>query len=137
MQQSSMARRAYTYDAPHVLRHIEAYLTAFMDLFKKSGRIPTTKAGEGPCAFKDFMKWAVMAEKFDMHELHGHCERAMMTCWEYYQDRLHLLDKLSCSALQRVAKGLNRTLLAAVKRRPKSAPEYPAVKEVIAWGQHK
>ena len=78
-----------------------------------------------------------MADKFDMHELRGHCERAMVMCWELFQSKPDLLDQMSYSALQRVAKGLNTTLLACEKYQPGRALDYPAVKEVIAWGQHK
>ena len=78
-----------------------------------------------------------MADRFDMPELRGHCERALVMCWGIFQDRPHLLEKLSCSALRRVAKGLNKAVLAAEKRHPKLAPEYPDAKEMAAWGQHK
>ena len=132
----SVARFAHTYDAPHVLRHIEAYLTAFMEANFSHMVLSVGNSGKpGICTSRDLLEWAVMADNFDMHELRGRCERAMVMSWDQYQDRPHLLDKLSCSALQRVAKGLNRTLLASQKRHPGSALEYPAVQEVIAWGQ--
>ena len=48
-----VARFAHTYDAPHVLRHVEAYLTAFMDQFKR--KPPYAEAGQpGVCDSKDF-----------------------------------------------------------------------------------
>ena len=132
----AVARFAHTYDAPHVLRQVEAYLTAFVGQFVSKALI--AKAGRrGVCSSKDFVELAVIAERFDMPELRGHCERAMVISWELIQDSPDLLDKLSRSTLQRVAKGLNITLLASQKRHPGSAPEYPAVQEVIAWGQHK
>ena len=139
---TAVARFAHTYDAPHVLRHVEAYLTGFMRSFKNSGRITPVKAGTsgsgGPtCTYAEFVNWAVMADKFDLPELRGHCERALVLSWEVLQDRPHLLEKLSCSVLQRVAKGLNKAVLAAEKSHPKLAPEYPDAKEMAAWGQHK
>ena len=76
-----------------------------------------------------------MADKFGMPKLRGHCERAMVLSWEHFQDQPDLLDQLSSSALQRVAKGLNTTLLALEKHHPESALEFPAAQEVIAWGQ--
>ena len=135
----AVARFAHTYDAPHVLQHVEAYMTAFILNFKKSCRIEPVKAdtpGGGPtCTFKETLDWAVMADKFGLHELRGHCERALMLSWNWFQDRPDLLDNLSCSALQRISKGLNTTLLALEKGHPESALEFPAAQEVIAWGQ--
>ena len=130
-----VARFAHTYDAPHVLRHVEAYLATFMAPLGKMSEVEPGKPGL--CTSGHFVDWAVMAEKFDMHDLRGHCERAMVISWHLFQNRPNLLDKLSCSALQRIARGLHKTLLASEKRHPDSALDYPAVQEVIAWGKHK
>ena len=132
-----VARFAHTYDAPHALRHVEAYLRAFMGTFEKSCVMTAKAYDPDSCTFKDFMTWAVMAENFDMHELRCHCERAMMRSWEYFQDKPDMLDQLSRSAFQRIATGLNTALLASEKYQPGKALVYPAVQDVIAWGQHK
>ena len=91
-----------------------------------------------------------MADKFDMHELCGHCERAMVMYWESFQDKPHLVDQLSRGALQRTAKGLNWTLLASTEHpsgnvscsykepgKYYTPQRYPTVQDVIAWRQQK
>ena len=57
------------------------------------------------------LAWAVMADKFDMQELCGHCERAMVMYWDCFHDKFDLVGQLSSSALQRIAMGLQKTLL--------------------------
>ena len=105
-----VARFAHTYNAPHALQHVQVYLTAFMKACfmckNSSGLIEET-------SMKNVLTWAVMADKFDMHELCGHCERAMVMYWDTFQDKPDLLDQLSSGALQRIAKGLNGTLVAS------------------------
>lgn len=59
------------------------------------------------------LSWALMADKFDMHELCGHCERAMMMHWSHFDDKAKLGDQRSSSALLRIAKGLNQTMLSS------------------------
>ena len=130
-----MARFAHTHDAPHVLRHIEAYLTAFMAQFDGKPRV-LSFGRPGVCSSKDFLDWAVMANRLDMLELRGHCERALVMCWGIFQDRPNDLDKLSRSAFRRIAKGLNKALLASEKRRSGRALVYPTVGDMIAWGRH-
>ena len=125
----AVARFAHTYDAPHALRHVQDYLSAFMDKRFSNCR-------ESPAAAMDtfdevVLKWAVMADTYDMHELCAHCERAMMKHWDFYQDKPGMVDQLSSRALQRIAKGLYRTL------RPPMGCNYtglyPIVLEFMAW----
>ena len=62
---TAVARFAHTYDAPHVLRHVEAYLTTFMGKFDKSCRITPVKPGtpvkagtpRKSCTFEEFVDW--------------------------------------------------------------------------------
>ena len=51
--------------------------------------------------------------KYDMHELRGHCERAMMMFWECFHDKIDLVNQLSSGTVQRIAMGLSKTLLAS------------------------
>ena len=76
------------------------------------------------------LAWAVMADKFDMHELCGHCERAMVMHWERFQDRPDLVGQLSSGALQRIAKGLNKALWATTGHQGMTA-RYPDVQEFL------
>ena len=80
----AVARFAHTYDAPHALRHVEAYLTAFMDARFK---IFVWHALTGKTSGENLLKLAVMSDEYSMHELRGHCERAMTMFWNDYQDR--------------------------------------------------
>ena len=66
---SAVARFAHVYDAPHALRHVEAYLTAFMEEKRKDG----SKISDDFACVR-ILEWAIMANKFDMHELCGHSE---------------------------------------------------------------
>ena len=75
-----------------------------------------------------------MAEKFEMHELHDQCERAIVMHWECFQDRHDLVNQLSSSALKRIAKGLNRALFASTSY---SNQTYPDVREFAAWRKEK
>ena len=123
----AVARFAHAYDAPHALQHIQVYLTAFVGArYRHKGHaVVTAKAWS-----RTVLPWAVMADKFDMHELCGHCERALMMYWEFFEDRSDLAGQLSSSALQRIAKGLNRALL------PATGPychTYPDVHQFTAW----
>ena len=80
-----------------------------------------------------------MADKYDMHELCGQCERAMMMHWNFYQDKPGLVDQLGGRALQRIAKGLYHA------QRPGAYGThvpgglikdlYPSVNDFIAWRQ--
>ena len=88
----AVVRFAHIYDVPHALQHVQTYLTAFMETRFKSKQC----AGmiEESCD-KVVLEWAIMAEKFNMHELCGHCERAMMMYWECFDDKPELTDQLS------------------------------------------
>lgn len=97
----AVARFVHKYDVPHALRHVEAYMTAHMTV-----RYMSDNYDDGRCYKKQLLVWALMADKLDMHELCGHCERAMMVEWEHFAYRSELADQLSGSALQRIAKGL-------------------------------
>ena len=70
-----------------------------------------------------------------MHELRGHCERAMAMHWQCYQERPDLLDQLSSSALQRIARGLHEALWATTGGSIHTN-KFPDAREFIAWGQH-
>ena len=154
---AAVARFAHTYDAPHALLHVEAYLTGFMDeRFKCKDSAGTTDA-----PYKETMlAWAVMADRFDMHQLCDHCERAMVMYWDSFQNKPDLVDQLSRGALQRIAKGLNMTLMAPIDGQwilnfigsasqrgrahnladqleefQSSRRKYPDVRDFIAWRQ--
>ena len=127
----AVARFAHTYDAPHALRHVQAYLTGYMEAHFKSKQssIMTEESG------KDVLAWALMADKFDMHDLCGHSERAMVMHWSYFENRPDLSGQLSSSALQRIAKGLNQ-IVSSMAGYP-SYSRCPDVNEFIAWRQGK
>ena len=131
----AVARFAHTYDMPHALRHVEAYLTAFMDARFKTGECC---ALTGKTFDENLLKMAFMADKYGMHELCGHCERAMTMCWQYYQDRPDLVGQLSSSALQRIAKALNTSLLALSIKVSASGlkKKYPDAHEFTAWARY-
>ena len=127
----AVARFAHTYDVPHALRHIEDYLSAFMDKRFSNSRESAAAAMETYDV--SVLKWAVMADVYDMQELCAHCERAMMKHWSFYQDKHDVVDQLSSRALQRIAKGLYHTL-----RPPMGCSYtglYPSVFDFMAWRQ--
>ena len=101
---ATVARFAHIYDMPHALRHVQAYVTAFMAAQFPS-KLSSGKTGE---MFRVLLPWAVMADKYNMLELCGHCERALVMHWEAYQDSPDLAGQLSSGAIQRVAKGLTK-----------------------------
>ena len=114
---AAVARFAHTHDAPHAVRHAEACLTAYMDEHfpvKKcdgmAGYYQGTTWAEVMPHVHYVLEWALMADKFEMHELRGQCERAMLMYWEYFHDRTDLVNQLSHSMVQRIAMGLSRTL---------------------------
>ena len=125
----AVARFAHAYDAPHALQHVQVYLTAFMDShYRNKGQaVVTAKTWS-----RSVVPWAVMADKFDMLELCGHCERALVMYWKTIEDRSDLVGQLTSNALQRIAKGLNRALLAAIAG-PHSRLSYPDAQHFIAW----
>ena len=124
----AVAQFAHTYDAPHALQHVQVYLVAFMDANFNNKNSPAVTA---EASSANVLPWAAMADKFDMHDLCGHCERALAMHWQYFEDRPDLVGQLSSSALQRIAKGLNRSLLA--KAGPYGTLTYPDVQQFIAW----
>ena len=129
-----VARFAHKYDAPHALRHVAAYLTAFMDAkFASCGVNPLTS--KGSCTLNELRTWAVMADKFDLRELCGHCERTLLFNWENIQDGPTSFDRLSRGALRRVAKGLHATLLAERSAGATGGLKYPPASDFIAWRQ--
>ena len=133
---TAVARFAHTYDAPHALRHVEAYLAAFLDArFRNKTTLALCKSTKTSDIYtwRDVLSWAVMADNFGMHELCGQCERGMMMYWEEYHDAPELVDQLSSSALQRIAKGLSRTLLSEREARAPQGHKYPSVRDFIAW----
>ena len=118
----AVARFAHIYDAPHALRHAEAYLN-----------IKVTVWTESECNNhdQDVLDLAVMADKFDMHRLCGACERAIMMQWGKFAG-YDQVKQLSVGALKRIATGLHTTLQAC------SEPEqraYPAERDMVAWRQ--
>ena len=123
----AVARFAHAYDAPHALQHVQVYMAAFLDAFQKNNRWAAMTA---ETVIRCVVLWAVLADKFDMHELCGRCERALVIKWKTVEDRPDLAGQLSSSALQRVAKGLNRALLAAAG--PYNL-KYPDAQQFIAW----
>ena len=86
----AVARFAHTYDAPQALRHVEAYLADTVDAqynIKISDVMPERVDGEltnrqGYLNDETVLEWALMAERFGMHDLHDHCERVMVMHWE-------------------------------------------------------
>lgn len=119
---ATVARFAHVYDVAHALRHVQAYMTALMAAQFPS-KLSAGKTGE---MFRVLLPWAVMADKYNMLELCGHCERALVMHWERYQDSPDLAGQLSSAAIQRIAKGLNKTLWAS-----QTAARYPDVQEFL------
>lgn len=137
---SVVARFAHIYDVPHALRQVQAYLTDFMDRkYRFKPCDGTTEKGKGSdfalrdTAVKTIVEWALMADRYDMHELRGQCEQVIMMHWECFQDKPDLVDQLSRGALQRIAKGLNTTLLASEWQAKKR--KYAPAHDFIAWRQ--
>ena len=150
----AVARFAHAYDVPHV----DAYLTAHVQAQCLSRDHCSLRALTG-CSCEKLLAWALMADKYDMHELGGHCERAMMMNWSSFHGKPELVDQLSSSALQRIAKGLSNTLLAPIESIPycdstfpkpksidysahqveeqirRSRQQYPDTRDFIAWRQ--
>ena len=130
----AVTRFAHKYDAPHALRHVAAYLTAFMDA--KFGCCDVDPANvEGTCSMDDLVTWAVLADRFDLHELCGHCERTLLFNWEKVQDKPAYFDQLSRGALHRIAKGLHATLFAERRAGSSGGRKYAPVSDFVAWRQ--
>ena len=142
---AAVARFAHTYNAPHALRHIEAYLAAFMDEHFKvkisggmtGGKEMYYEAGrrrasyrEGSLYIQTVLDWTLMADTYDMHKLLGHCERAMMMYWECFHDKFDLVNQLSNGTVQRIAMGLSKTLVASEELKEN---KYPDVHEFVNW----
>ena len=127
-QAVAVAHFAHAYDVPHALRRVEEYLTAHMQACYDSKDCNDGSISK-KCSTERLLEWAIMADKFDMHDLCGHCERAMIMEWDQFEDKPDLLDQLSSGALQRIAKGLNKALLVAGRY----SRQYPDVKDVTAW----
>ena len=132
-----VARFAHTYDVPHALRQAQAYLTSLLDEQSKffvvgmcRRRKVLCERATGKSFARTVVLWALMADKYDMRRLCAHCERFMVVYWEVFQDHPDLVDQLSSSALQRVAKGLHETLVASVGRRRHA---YPSTDDFFAW----
>lgn len=100
----AVARFAHTYHVLHALRHVEAYLTAFMRERFQSGHGSAGMAGK--TCDKTVLEWAVMADKFGMHELGSQGEQAMVMNWECFRYRPDLVDRLSSRVLQRIKRVL-------------------------------
>ena len=132
-----VARFAHTYDAPHALRHVEAFMAAFLDAHytSKAAKPGAMFTWRSAFTWQDTLDWAVMADKFDMRELRGHCERAMVLHWKSFSRSPGLVDQLSRSALQRITKGLNAMLVAEREARGTQGHKYPPVRDFIAWGK--
>ena len=136
---AAVARFAHTYDAPHALRHVETYLVAYMDehyqvkksemYYEASRRRAQYREGSRPY-LQAMVNWTLMAEKYDMHELLGHCERAMIMYWECFHDKCDLVNQLSSGTVQRIAMGLSKTLLASEELKNM---KYPRVNEFMTW----
>ena len=146
---AAVARFAHTYDSLHALQHLGTYLVAYVQ--RRFFSVSTGGAFGAACK-RNLLTWAIMADKYDLQELCGYCELALIKYWDRFHDTLELVDQLSSGALQRVALGLNKTLSASralvnqLSRQPcfQNAPypearesEYPDVREVIAWRQRK
>ena len=129
----AVGRFAHTYDAPLALQRVQVYLRALM-----SARFRSKDSAEltGETCDEHVLAWAVMADKYDLHQLCGHCERAMVMHWDHFQDKTKLIDQLSSGALQRVAKGLSATVSANYGRIC-SIQKYPSVEHFITWRQQK
>ena len=138
MMQQLLLRALHT-PTTHALRHIEAYLTAFMITGFQTKECFLVTSDEV------VLEWALMADKFDMHELCGHCERAMVMCWDSYHKKPELIDQLSSGALQRIAKGLHFTqnrcptcgYYSNITAHHPTFHKYPDACHISAWRQQK
>ena len=129
----AVARFAHKYNAPHALRHVDAYLRAFMDAHYTCK--DRSKRQEGGCCTAELITWAILADNFELHKLCGQCERTLMVRWDRVQDKPAHYDRLSHGALRRIAKGLHATLLAEKSAGAKQGWMYPPVSDFIAWRQ--
>ena len=125
---SAVARFAHIYDAPHALRHVQTYLTAFLAR-------PKRHPGEDWTTMR-ILEWANLGNIDDMHELCGHSEQAIMKYWQCFQDKPNPLDPLSSRALQRIANGLHKTLLASADKTVFNT-KHPDAHDFIAWRKGK
>ena len=120
---ADVVRFAHTYDAPHALQQVEEYTIAFLKQRTPQCFDEWTSAGAATLeesklfdrttgrSFADtVLEWALMADQYDMQELCGHCEQAMVFYWERFQSKPDLVDQLSSCTLQRIAKGLSKAL---------------------------
>ena len=159
-----VARFAHTYNAPHALQQVQAYLIAFLDESLKVNEKWTGFVGKsslsdqqtGKLYENSLLDWALMADRYDMPKLCGHCERTMVQFWNCFHDKPELIVQLSSGALKRIAKGLSRTLLAPRGKTPiyrssgkddqypakevdeiieRARQNYPDVDDFIAWRQ--
>ena len=136
-----VARFAHTYDVPHALRQVQAYLTILLEghsQFFATGMCMRRKILVERATSKKYastvVDWALMADKYNMYRLGGHCERIMVINWGVFQDHPELVDKLSSSALRRIAKGLHETLVASLGMK---CYVYPSADDFCEWrGDH-
>ena len=142
---ADVVRFAHTYDAPHALQQVEECMIAFVKQRARQCFDEWTLAGAAaleesklfdrtigkPPAYT-VLEWAIMADKYDMQELCGHCELAMVFYWEQFQAEPDLVDQLSSCTLQRIAKGLSSALATAYGSK---RVNYPGKDDVIAWEQ--
>ena len=119
-----MARFAHTYDAPHVLLQVEAFLIAFMDgsLVTDEWENDLREGETGRIYNKTVLEWAAMADKYGMHKLLGHCKQVMVMYWKSFGKTPGLVDQLSHSALVRIAKAFLTLLAANVPREQRKYP---------------
>ena len=140
---ADVTRFAHTYDAPHALRQVEEYMVAFVKQRARQCFDEWTSAGAaaleemklfdgttGKACAATVLEWASMADKYDIQELCGHCELAMVVYWERFQAEPDLVDQLSSCALQRIAKGLSWALATA---HGSTSVNYPGKDDLIAW----
>ena len=133
VQQFAVARFAHKYDAPLALRHVDAYLRAFMHThYTCEDRL---KRQKGDCSTAELITWAVLADNFELHELCGQCERTLTVNWKRVRDKPAHFEQLSRGALRRIAKGLHATLLAERCAGAKQGRVYPPVRDFVAWRQ--
>ena len=135
MQQSTWA-----YDVPHALRQVQAYLTTILEGHSQFFEVvhitgcckELCKRATGRMYGRTVVDWTLMADKYDMRGLCGHCERVMVIYWECFQDNPVLVDQLSSSALRRIAKGLHKTLVASLDLGP-NCYIYPSADDFTDW----
>lgn len=133
-----VARFAHTYDVPHALQQAQAYLTTLLEGHSQFFEVvdiygPTKQLCEratGKTYARTVVDWALMADKYDMRGLCGHCERVMVIYWEYFQYEDVLVEQLSSSALRRIARGLHKTLVASLGP---NCYIYPSADDFTDW----